>query len=249
MRAKTEFNRQYVRIIHWVYKGGAEPELEETLEKQIASLLEYARICMDPELAEKVVRNALIQPASDEAVEVLANEDPGNPADYEMGPDDLAQYEKEPKMARTPKNKATEENAEATPEQKATPSGRGSKFATTTYTVTAKSNWRRPGSHGHATIQAIIDAGGVMTGADLKAAGGRPVDVAWDLKNNPDFLKAVEPEAAAAEGFEAPQPFTVDLPEKTAKEAKKPATTPEGEQAPEGETAGEPAPEGGEATE
>lgn len=241
MKAKTEFDRRYIRVIHWVYKRGAEPELELTLEKQIQSLFEYAQVCIsDPELAEKVVRNALIQPASDEAVEVLANEDPGNPADYQMGPDDWAKYE-EPTMAKKKATPETENTAPQTaPADAPAPKApRTSKFDNQTFTVTAKANWRRPGSHGFNTIQKLIDAGGTMTGAELRAAGGRTNDIGWDLDKNPDFLKATEA------GGEAPAAFTVDLPVKEAPAPKEPKA--KKEKAPKGDPApatDETAPEG-----
>lgn len=249
MKAKTEFDRHYIRVIHWVYKRGAEPELEETLEKQIQSLLDYAQVCIsDPELAERVVRNALVQFASDEAVEVLANEDPGNPADYEMGPSDWARYE-EPTMAKKKNTPETENTAPETAPAPAAPKApRVSKFDSQTFTVTAKANWRRPGSHGYNTIQKLIDAGGTMTGADLRAAGGRTNDIGWDLDRNPDFLKATEA------GGTPPEAFTVDLPVKEAPAPKEPKakkekapkadeTAPAGDEtAPEGD--GSEAPEG-----
>ena len=190
MKAKVKLTQSLVRMATWGFEKGEETPLMDTMEEQIDHFhsIVSERIS-PPELAEAVTRNALVQYGLDEALMVLETSDAGNPADYEMGPNDWP-----PKQER--KKRVTEGNQtpEQVPAEPKAPRVRTTRFDEATVRTLVQENWRRPGSHGHTTVQAILDAGGEISGKDLKAAGGRLVDVQWDVNRNPDKLQVIYPE-------------------------------------------------------
>lgn len=84
--------------------------------------------------------------------------------------------------ATEPKQKAKDKMKDET--QEATSNrGRKSDLLGKTLTCTKEENPRREGSHGYKSIQIIIDNPGITTEAFIEA-GGRLVDLKWDIKNN-----------------------------------------------------------------
>lgn len=192
MKAKTEFTRGKIAIITMVYTGAETERYAATIEDQCQWLLDAARERMPDHLAENVVRNALIQYGCDEAIEVLESEDVGDPSQYSLEPEPPVNLPK-----GRPMNDVTQDTAADAADATATATAdakapRAGKYDNAVFRLKTNENWRRPNSHGNRTIQALIDAGGEMTGKQLVEAGGRIVDVMWDLKKSPDKIERIE---------------------------------------------------------
>lgn len=82
-------------------------------------------------------------------------------------------------------NQRTEDNMLDNTENTAQKSGRGRKsdLIGKTLTCTKDANVRREGSHGHKSLQIIIDNPGITTEAFVEA-GGRLVDLKWDIEHS-----------------------------------------------------------------
>jgi membrane protein involved in colicin uptake len=78
-------------------------------------------------------------------------------------------------------------------------SGRASSLAGKILKATKTENARRPGSHGHRSLQIIIDAGKKgITFEDYIAKGGRNIDAKWDIDHGAATAESLDTASAAA---------------------------------------------------